>query len=69
MQLSEVSQAVVLERRLGFLFPVKIVYKELVVCMKSAVSLQNKAQLCCSMLDRPWGPMSGKMSSDRSRDF
>ena len=29
--------------------------------------LQNEAQLCCSMLDRPWGPMYGNLSSDKSQ--
>ena len=34
-----------------------------------AHTLQNKAQLCCSMSDMPWGPMSWDMSSDRSPDM
>ena len=32
-------------------------------------SFKNVVQLCCSMLNRPWGPMSGNMSSDRSQDI
>ena len=29
--------------------------------------LTNETQLCGSMLDRPWEPMSGNLSSDRSQ--
>ena len=34
-----------------------------------ANTLQNKAQLTCSMSDTPWGPMSGDMSSDKTQDM
>ena len=30
----------------------------------ACLTLQNNALLCCSMLDRPWGSLSGNLSSD-----
>ena len=42
---------------------------EWIITGDEAHTLQSKAHLCCSILDKPWGPMSGDMSTDRSQDM